>query len=292
MADHMNSAALKLSEHALCTGRLRHVRHEPLEHAFEYPISLLYLNLDRLDSAFSKRWLWSVDKPNLVSLRRKDHLYGIDGHWRDAVSQALVAGGRPPPSGPIMLLAQPAYFGYTINPIALFLCLNEREDAVESVIAQVTNTPWDEQRLYVLESQADEQGRITIEFDKSLHVSPFFPMNMDYRMTIEQQVDSNGAASMNLVIVTRQKEKSSQAKKRMHTAALRTTRQPLNGRSMALSLIKFPFMTAQIALGIYWQALRLKLKGMQYIPPPSEPDGQQAANPAPPLHDTHNKIAS
>lgn len=261
---------LTLSDHALCTGRLKHVRHEPVVHAFEYPISLLYLNLDKLDSVFSKRWLWSLNRPNVVSLRRKDHLYSMSGDFREAVTDALLEGGRPAPTGPIMLLAQPAYFGYAINPIALFLCLNATGDAVESVIAQVTNTPWDEQRLYVLEAKPDQDGRIIIEFDKALHVSPFLPMNMDYRMIIEQQDQT-----MNLVISTRmldaeddQPEQNQAKVKRMHTAALRTQRTELNGRSMAMSLLRYPWMTAQIAFGIYWQALRLKLKGVEYIPPP------------------------
>ena len=33
----------------------------------------LYLDLDELDRVFDRRWLWSVDRPNLAQFRRRDY---------------------------------------------------------------------------------------------------------------------------------------------------------------------------------------------------------------------------
>ena len=49
---------------AIYEGRVRHRRHAPRAHAFEYRMAQLYLDLDEVDAVFRERWLWSVERPN------------------------------------------------------------------------------------------------------------------------------------------------------------------------------------------------------------------------------------
>jgi DUF1365 family protein len=44
-------------------------------------------------------------------------------------------------------------------------------------------------------------------------------------------------------------------------ATLRLRRRAMNGRTLAGALARNPFMTAKVTAMIYWQALRLRLKG-------------------------------
>ena len=78
----------------------------------------------------------------------------------DAV-RALVAertGRRP--DGPIRLLTHLRYFGYCFNPVSVLLLLRPRPGAtLEAIVAEVTNTPWNERHAYVLGAARNLGGR-------------------------------------------------------------------------------------------------------------------------------------
>ena len=59
---------------ALYLGRVRHRRFAPREHAFRYPLFMVWLDLDELPGLFRGRWFWSVGRPNIASFRREDYL--------------------------------------------------------------------------------------------------------------------------------------------------------------------------------------------------------------------------
>ena len=52
-------------------------------------------------------------------------------------------------------------------------------------------------------------------------------------------------------------------------ATLAMTAQPLTATNLNRHLVKYPFMTMKVGLAIYWQALRLYLKGTPIYPNPS-----------------------
>ena len=56
---------------------------------------------------------------------------------------------------------------------------------------------------------------------------------------------------------------------RMFDATLELERRPWSGRELAKTLAFHPFMTAKVLFGIYFQALRLKLKGAPFFAHPA-----------------------
>ena len=238
---------------AIYEGWVRHRRHAPVGHAFRYRMFQLYLDLAELDQVFAGRWLWSVDRPNLAQLRRRDYFgdpaLPIDTAVRDHV-QAL-RGTRP--TGPIRLLTHARYFGKTMNPVSFYYCFAADGHALECVVAEITNTPWGERHAYVLPAdQAVRRGRaLQWDFDKAFHVSPFMAMQHRYAWRFTPP-----GKDLNVHMDVLDAGGSGQ---RAFDATLSLQRRALDGPGLARVLYRYPLMTAQVIGAIHWQALRLWL---------------------------------
>lgn len=247
---------------ALYTGRLSHHRRRPVSHAFDYPLCYAWLDLAELDEVFRGRWLWSTRRPALAWLRRADYLgdaaVPLDTALRDRVEAET--GRRP--TGPVRLLTQLRTWGHCFNPVSFYYCYEPDGQTVETVVAEITNTPWGERHAYVLpatDGTRDGDG-LRFCFGKRFHVSPFMPMDQDYDWTF-----SEPGATLGVRMVNRRNGE------RVFDAALALERREISGASLAWTLARYPFATLNIVRRIYWQALRLWLRR---IPFHAHPAGQ------------------
>lgn len=251
---------------ALYTGWVRHRRLAPRAHAFSYRLFLLWLDLDEVERVFAGRWFWSARGPNLAWWRRADHLGDPAQPLAEAVRDEVARQSGVRPAGPIRLLTHPRYFGFGFNPVSLFYCYAADGETLEAIVAEVTNTPWRERHAYVLAMTANlgTPKKPAFRQAKTFHVSPFLPMDLEYVWRLTRP----GA---NLLLHMEDLEQGS----KVFDATLNLHRQALSGANLARALLRFPFMTGQVMLGIYWQALRLWLKGMPVFDHPPARDHQE-----------------
>lgn len=235
---------------AIYAGWVRHRRHHPHPHAFRYRLYLLYLDLAELDRVFARRWLWSVGRRNAVEFRRSDYLgdpaLPLDEAVRRRVEQ--VRGRRP--TGPIRLLAHLRTFGHCFNPVAFYYCFAPDGATLDCIVAEITNTPWQERHSYVLDadSAARHGSALHWDFEKAFHVSPFLPMQRAYHWAFQPPGE-----------VLRVHMDVDRAEGRDFDATLVLQRRPLDGPHLARCLLRHPLMTLRVVLAIHWQALLIWL---------------------------------
>ncbi len=252
---------------ALYTGRLSHHRHLPTPHAFSYRMCMAWLDLAELDEVFRGRWLWSTRRPALAWLRRSDYLgdaaMPLDEAVRDRVE--LETGRRP--TGPVRLLTHLRTFGHCFNPVSFYYCYDAPGENLEAVVAEITNTPWNERHAYVLPVEPGQAAgnSMRFRFGKSFHVSPFMPMDLDYDWRFSRPGER-------LAVHMRNRK----AGETLFDAALSLERREMTGGNLASALAGYPFATLQVVGAIYWQALRLWLKRIPFHDHPAARTGEKA----------------
>lgn len=238
-----------MSENALYRGITWHKRHQPKVHTFQYALHLFWLNLHELETLPRGR-LFSTATGSLLRFRRRDYLQNAEQPlWQEALQTMSGLAGKAL-DGKVYLLGQVRWMGLYFSPVNFYFLQSENGDFTH-MLAEVSNTPWNQRHCYLvdLKLQADSQ--------KVFHVSPFNPMDMAYQWSIAQPGEH-----LSLCIRCKRQETEFEA-------GLKMTKIPLNSNSLFRVLLST--LTLKTLFGIYWQALRLFIKG---TPIHSHPTGK------------------
>lgn len=240
-------------------GSISHRRLNPVRNQFRYDMFMMYLDLERIDEIFERFWLWSARRPAPAWFRRRDHLGDIARPLADCVRDLVERESGVRPSGPVYLLTHLRYFGYCFNPVSFYYCF-DLAGRVSAIVMEVNNT-WHERHAYVLPLDDTLPGgtlpgetirkrdRMSMDFDKKFHVSPFLPMDMRYRCRMTEPGERLLIAIENW-----------QDSRKVFDAHLNLRREPITHAGMAHCLARDPLITLRVTSLILWQAVKLVAK--------------------------------
>jgi DUF1365 family protein len=149
--------------------------------------------------------------------------------------------------------------GYAFNPLSIYFCYRASGE-LALLIYEVRNT-FGEHHSYVLQvkSGCSRSDVVRQSQTKQFYVSPFMEMKSSYQFRISQP----GEQAKVSIIQTDQKGP-------MLAAAFCGFRRSLTTRALLIASLTIPLFTFKVVAAIHWEALRLWMKGVPFVPRSSE----------------------
>lgn len=225
----------------LYIGETYHERFVPKSHKFTYQIMMFWLDLDEITKLNNELSLFSQQKFNWIQYKRSDFLSQEHEDLKDEVLAKMSSLAGKPLSGKVFLLSPLRILGIYFSPVN-FYYLQNKDGNFTHLLAEVSNTPWNQRHCYLVDLASQD------ETQKAFHVSPYNPIDMQYKWHIRQPNEK-----LRLKLDCHKQDKH-------FTAAIALNKVALNNATLRKSLFQFPHMTIKTLLGIYWQALKLFIK--------------------------------
>lgn len=237
---------------ALYSGFVVHERFLPKQHRFRYPFFMWYLDLDELPgNPGLGRW-FSSDSWALSRFQRSDYLGSAERGLADCVREEMGRLTGSEVSGKIFGLLNLRTLGLYFSPVNFYFGFS-RDNTPSHMLAEVSNIPWNERHHYAHLLNGSNNELVN---EKHFKVSPFNPSrDQTYRWQIEPPGDK---LRIQLGVHDQRGH--------VFVAGLHLSRQPFTIKSARRLLLRTPVMTAYVVAAIYWQALKLFMKGIPYQP--------------------------
>lgn len=238
---------------SLYVGQVYHKRMRPKVHILKYSVFSLLIDLSEIETLVHKFWLFSHNRFNLLSFHDRD--FGeVPGESLNAyVQRNLRQSGIHTMPTRTLLSSYPRVLGHAFNPLSLFYCL-DKNDKCYAVVHEVHNT-FGERHAYVLPVNDTDTGDwIHQSAHKSLFVSPFAHMGMQYQFRLNLPAEKQ-------VIVIR----ASDDQGLVITASYIAMRQVLCASQLLKVFLRTPLLGAKVVGGIHWEALKLWVKGVPFF---------------------------
>ena len=254
-----NGTTVKLAmKSAFYIGHVFHKRFFPKEHAFTYPLYMNFIDLDEVELLNTKYWWFSSHRWAPLQLKTSDYFRNEPTHTSvlttdagnflktQTIAVANSLGADVSTISRVGVLAQLRCFGIYFSPINFFFLYEG--DTAKYLISEVSNTPWNKSHCYLIDLTSPTPT------EKAFHVSPFMDLDMEYRWRVKEPTASTEINIENW---------------RQHllfTASFSATRYDISAKKISAVFLRWPIVSLSIVRAIYWQAFKLYLKRIRYVP--------------------------
>jgi DUF1365 family protein len=236
----------------LMLGKVMHKRLTPKVNGFTYGMYYLVCPLSQLAAMPMKRNRFGV-----FSFYDKDH-GPRDGSALEPWIRGILAQYGAQAGGEIVLITLPRVLGYVFNPVSFWLCHDTR-GRLRAVLCEVNNT-FGESHNYLC--MHGDRREITVDDwltgEKFFHVSPFLQTEGHYRFRFVLNESALG------IWIDHDDAKG----ERKLLTALTGRLVPMSAPALRSVFWRYPLVTLKAVALIHWQAIKLFVKGVRYVPKP------------------------
>ena len=253
-----NEAIKNTFKSAFYIGHVFHKRFAPKVHEFTYPLYMNFIDLDEVELLNKKFWWFSSVRWAPLQLKATDYLKNMvspeSDHHSDTgkrlkaatLATAQTLGADVSGVDRVCVLAQLRCFGIYFSPVNFFFLYEN--NIPKYLIAEVSNTPWNNTHSYLIDLLDP------VATEKVFHVSPFMDFDMEYKWQVKVPTSNTKITIENW------------REQRLFMAVFEAQRYDINTKKLTAIFLRWPIVTLSIVRAIYWQALKLYIKGIRYVP--------------------------
>lgn len=256
-------------------GNVIHRRFSPKKHRFDYRLYMLALDVDDVENNKSGLGVFGFSWYRPLRFVEQDYLQVSTKDITKDTTKEKQAGDPFPLSARIktkvlelaghteieriVMLVQVRCFGIYFSPANFYFCYDHNDQCTQ-MLAEVSNTPWNERHYYLVDLLTEASDKTT---KKMFQVSPF----MDLAMTYFWQVTPPSSTDDKLLVNIENKSIDEQTGEvtKLFDASLVMKKKPFTKASLMRIWMQLPVMTVKVVLTIYWQALKLLVKRVPFI---------------------------
>ena len=214
---------------------------------------MVFFDISKIDKMMKKSFIFNKNRFAIASFFRKDYHGDINKSLDSSVRETIKTKTGIAISGPIRILAHLRYFGYCFNPVCFYYCYNQDDTNLIMIMAEVTNTPWNERHCYFITERNNKS--FNQKHKKEFHVSPFWGMDHDYSWNFTQPGKSINVHMQNY----------KDGDRVFDATLLLNNRVKLTSNSLLLHSLRFPLITVSVFMRIHFQAIKLWIRGATFF---------------------------
>ncbi|MEL0629852.1 DUF1365 domain-containing protein [Psychromonas aquatilis] len=244
---------------AIYTGKVIHNRFTPKKHRFDSSLFMLALDVAEVEKSQESQGVFGFSWYHPLRFVQKDYIKSEPKLLSQRIKDKVISLGGHADIERTLMLVQVRCFGLYFSPVNFYFCYDNADNCTQ-MLAEVSNTPWNERHYYLVDLKEKNTDLVT---KKVFQVSPFMDINMNYIWHInapEKETDK-----LLVKIQNQQKNKLSDEYEKVFEAGLVLRKKAFNKKNLFKSWVKIPVMTGKIVISIYWHALRLFLKKVPFI---------------------------
>ena len=242
-----------LTQSSIYQGVIKHRRFSQSQHQFQYKLYMLLLDINEVKQPFS---LWPFGRAWFHPMRfvAKDYIKGEPQDLAERIHKKFVdLGGEQPVT--VKALVQVRCFGLYFSPANFYFGYNGDGHCLQ-VLVEVSNTPWNQRHYYLI--KMDESD--TLKTEKQFHVSPFMNLEMNYFWKF------NAPSQEHNKLMIHVENRAKDTNEKLFDAGLFMEKKPLTKAALFQLWLSMPVMTLKVVFGIYYQALKLFMKRVRFVP--------------------------